>query len=137
MSYLYAKCVGQENVIPVWLFFMLMRCSQRETLFLLRVDEGSTILRSFTTEFTCGKQQLKLGVGRDGCNLEARVCVCVCDKPKKMGVGEMQIRPSACCLCTDSSATFIIRGPACVIHTHKASVRHLAESPPGANELEM
>lgn len=73
MSYLYAKCVGQENVIPVWLFFMLMQCSQRETLFLLRVDEGSTILRSFTTEFTCGKQQLKLGVGQDGCNLE--VCV--------------------------------------------------------------
>lgn len=44
MSNLYAKCVGQENVIHVWLFFMLMQRSQRETLFLLRVDEGSTIL---------------------------------------------------------------------------------------------
>lgn len=65
------------------------------------------------------------------------VCVRARRQTKKMGGGEMQIRPSACCLCTDLCVTFIIRGPACVIHTHKASVWHLAESPPGANELEM
>lgn len=78
MSYLYAKCVGQENVIHVWLFFMLMQRSQRETLLLLRVDEGSTILSVSPRSLLVESSNLNW----DGCNPE--VCVRAhADKPQR------------------------------------------------------
>lgn len=81
MSYLYAKCVGQENVIHVWLFFMLMQRSQRETLFLLRVDEGSTILSVSPRSLLVESSNLNWVL--DGMVAIQR-CVCAhADKPKR------------------------------------------------------
>lgn len=46
-SYLYAKCVPRQNVIPSWVIFYANAYSQREILFMVRVDEGSTNPQEF------------------------------------------------------------------------------------------
>lgn len=118
-----AKLLNRKCNSGLVIFHANMSLTEKNTIH-AEGEEGSTILWSFTTDFTYAKYELKVKLDD-------------IEKQKKKRKQEAKIQPSACCLCTDVSVTSVIRGPVCVIRTHKASVRHLAESPPGANELEM